>query len=87
MGWYIQHRVKRRKANWNDHILRRSYILKQGFEGKIERGIEVKGRRGRRRKQILDYVKEMRSYWKMQEEQLDRTLRRTCFGNVRVMKE
>jgi hypothetical protein len=28
-------------------------MLKHGFEGKIQGGIGVKGRRGRRRKQIL----------------------------------
>ena len=67
MEWYVQNTVKSRKADWNDHILRRSYILKHGFEGKIKGRIEVDGRRGRRRKQILDGVKEPRRYWKLQE--------------------
>jgi hypothetical protein len=40
--------IIRRKANWNDHILSRNYLLKLVVEGKIERGIEVTGRRGRR---------------------------------------
>ena len=31
------------------------------------------GRRGRRRKQLLDDLKEMRGYWKLKEEALDRT--------------
>ena len=36
--------------------------------------IEVTGSRGRRRKQLLDDVKEKRGYWKLKEEALDRTL-------------
>jgi len=47
--------------------------------------MEVKERRGRRRrKQILDDVKETRRYWKLHEEPLDPTLQRTRFGRVRV---
>jgi hypothetical protein len=38
------------------------------------------GRRGRRRKQLLDELKETRGYWKLKEEALDRTLWRTRFG-------
>jgi hypothetical protein len=38
------------------------------------------GRRGRRRKQLLDDLKEKKRYWKLQEEALDRTLWRTRFG-------
>jgi hypothetical protein len=38
------------------------------------------GRRGRRRKQLLDDLQEKKSYWKLKEEALDRTLWRTCFG-------
>jgi hypothetical protein len=55
----ILHTVKRRKANWIDHILRGNCLLKHFIEGKIEGGLEVTGRRGRRRKH-LDDVKEMR---------------------------
>jgi hypothetical protein len=40
----------------------------------------VIGRRGRRRKQLLDDHKETRVYWKLKEEALDRTLWRTRFG-------
>jgi hypothetical protein len=35
------------------------------------------GRRGRRRKLLLDDLKETREYWKLKEEALDRTLWRT----------
>ena len=42
-----------------------------------ERG---KGRRGRRRKQLPDYIEEKRGYRKMEEEALDRTVEGTRFG-------
>jgi hypothetical protein len=32
----IVHTIKRRKANWNGHILRRNCLLKQFNEGKLE---------------------------------------------------
>jgi hypothetical protein len=38
------------------------------------------GRRGRRRKQLLDDLKEKRSYWKLKEEATDRTQWSTRFG-------
>jgi hypothetical protein len=38
------------------------------------------GRRGRRRKQLLDDLREKRIYWKLKEEALDRTLWKTRFG-------
>jgi hypothetical protein len=37
-------------------------------------------KRGTRCKQILDYLKETRGYWKLMEETLDRSLWRTRFG-------
>jgi len=40
----------------------------------------VKGRRGRRCKQLLGDLKKTRGYWKLKEEALDRTLWRTCCG-------
>jgi hypothetical protein len=49
-------------------------------EGKLEGGIEKTGRRGRRRKQLLDDVKEKRRYWKLKDEALDRSLWRIRFG-------
>ena len=36
--------VKRRKANWIGHILRRNCLLRHVIGGKIEGRIEVKGR-------------------------------------------
>jgi hypothetical protein len=50
--------TKRRKANWIGHILRRNCLLKHVFEGKLEGRTEMTGRRGRRRKQLLDELKE-----------------------------
>jgi hypothetical protein len=72
--------IKRRKANWIGHILRRNCLLKHVIEGKVEGRIEMTRRRGRRRKQLLDDLKENRRYWKLKEEALDRTMRRTRFG-------
>ena len=40
------------------------------------------GGRERRCKQLLDDFKEERGYWKLKDEALDRTLRRTRFGRV-----
>jgi hypothetical protein len=60
--------------------LRRNCLLKHIIERKIEGRIEVRGRRGTKRKQLLDDLKEKREYWKLKEEALDRTLRRIRFG-------
>jgi hypothetical protein len=76
----IVHTIKRRKANWIGHILRRDCLLKHVIEGKLEGRIEMTGRRGRRRKQLLDDLTEKRRYRKLKEEVLDRTLWRTRFG-------
>jgi hypothetical protein len=40
----------------------------------------VTGRQGRRRKQLLDDLKETRGYWKLRDEALDRILWRTRLG-------
>jgi hypothetical protein len=74
------HTIKRRKANWIGHILRRNCLLKHVIEGKLEGRREMMGRRGRRRKQPLDDLKEKRRYCKLKEEALDRTLWRSHFG-------
>ena len=44
--------------NFVSHILPKNCLLKQVIEGKIE----GRGRRGRRHKQLLEYIKEMRRY-------------------------
>jgi hypothetical protein len=76
----IVHTIKRRKANWIGHILHRNCLLKHVIEGKLEGRGKMTGRRGRRRKQLLDDVKEKMINWKLKEEALDRTLRRSRFG-------
>jgi len=42
----------------------------------------VKGRRGNRRKHLLDDLKEQREYWRWTEQALDRPLWRIRFGRV-----
>jgi hypothetical protein len=56
----ILHEIHKRKANWIGHILRRNCLLQRNIEGKIKGGIEVTGRRGRRRRKLLDDLKEKR---------------------------
>jgi hypothetical protein len=76
----ILHEISKRKVNWIDHILRRNYLLQRVIEGKIKGGIEVTGSRGRRRRKLLDEVKEMTGYSHLKEEALDRTVWRAGFG-------
>jgi hypothetical protein len=67
------------KANWIDHTSRTNCLLQHIIEAKIEEGIDVTGRQGRRRKQLLDDLKERRGYWKLKGDALDRTLWRIRF--------
>jgi len=76
----IRHEQSKRKANWIGHILCRNCLLQRVIEGKVEGGIEVTGRRGRRRRKLLDDLKERRGYSHLKEEALDRTVWRTGFG-------
>jgi hypothetical protein len=48
------------------------------------RGIEVTGRRGRRRRKLLDHLKERRGYSHLKKEALDRTMWRALFGRCFV---
>jgi hypothetical protein len=52
--------MRKRKTNWIGHILRRNCLLPWVIEGKIKREIEVTGRQGRRRRKLLDGLKERR---------------------------
>ena len=61
------------------HILRRNCLL-QVIEGKITGQIEVTRKRGRRRKKLLDDLKDRRGYCQLKEEALDRTMWRNRFG-------
>ena len=54
-------------------MLRKNCLLKHFIEGKIEGRIKVKGRRGKRRKQLLNDLKAMGGYRILDEEALDRS--------------
>jgi hypothetical protein len=79
----ILHTIKRIQVNCIGHILRRNCLLKHVIKGKVEGGIEMTVRQGRRRKQLLYNLQETRGYWKLNEEALDRTLWRSRFGRER----
>jgi hypothetical protein len=68
------------KANWIGHILRRNCLLQRVTEGKIQEGIEVTERRGRRRRKLLDDLKERRGYSHLKEEAMDCTMWTARFG-------
>jgi len=76
----ILREISKLKANWTDHILRRNCLLQRVIEGKIKGGIEVRGRRGRRCRKLLDDLKDRRGYSHLKEEALDRTMRTARFG-------
>ena len=67
----ILHEIRKRKANWIGHILRRNCLLKQVIEGKIKGEMEVTRRLGRRRKKLLDDLMDRRGYSHLEEEALD----------------
>ena len=76
----ILHEIRKRKANWIGHILRRNCLQKQVIEGKINGEMEMTRRRGRRRKLLLYHLKDRRGYSHLKEEALDRTMFRNRFG-------
>jgi hypothetical protein len=76
----ILHEISKRKANWIGHILRRNCLLQRVIEEKIKGRIEVTGKRGIRRRMLLDDPKEKRGYSYLKEEALDCTMWRARFG-------
>jgi hypothetical protein len=76
----ILHEIRKRKANWTGHILRKNCLLQRVIKGKIKGGSEVVGRRGRRRRKLLDDLKERRGCSHLKQEALDRTVWRARFG-------
>jgi hypothetical protein len=76
----ILHEIRKRKAKWIGHILRRNCLQQHVTEGKIQGGIEVTGRQGRRRRKLLDDLKERRGYSLLKEKALDRTMWRAGLG-------
>jgi hypothetical protein len=76
----ILNEISKRKANWIGHILCRNCLLQHVIEGKIKGGIEVTGRRGRRRTKLHNDLKERRGYSHVKEDVLDSTMWRAGFG-------
>jgi len=76
----ILHEIRKRKANSIGYIFRRNCLLKQVIEEKIKGEMEVARRRGRRRKKLLDDLKDRRGYSHWKEEDVDGTMWRHCFG-------
>jgi hypothetical protein len=76
----ILQEIRKRKANWIGHILRRNCLIKQVIEGKIKGEMEVTRRRGRMRKKLLDDLKYSRGYSHLKEEALDHAMWRNRFG-------
>jgi hypothetical protein len=76
----ILHEICKRRVNWIGHILRRNCLLQRVIERKIQGGIEVTGRQGRRQRKLLDDLKERRVYSHLKEEALDHSMWRACFG-------
>ena len=74
-GYRAQSKKKEGQLDWL-HIaqeLSSEYVI----EGQTERRKEETGRRGRRWKQLLDDIKEATGCWKLNEEAVDRAVRRT----------
>jgi hypothetical protein len=76
----ILHEISKQKANWIGHILRRNCLRQWIIERKIKGGIEVTGRRGIRRRKLLDELKDRKGYSHLKEEALDCTVWRDRFG-------
>jgi len=76
----ILHEICKWKANWIGHILSRNCLLQRVTEGKIQGRIEVTGRQGRRRRKLLNDLKERRGYSHLKKEALDLTMWRARFG-------
>jgi len=60
--------------------LLRNRLLQGVIEGKLKGGIEVTERGGRRRRKLLDDLKERRGYSHLKEEAVDRTMWRVRIG-------
>jgi hypothetical protein len=77
----VLHTVKEQR-NILHNINRRlsaNCLLQHVNGGKIEAKMEELGRRERRRKWLLDDLKETRKYWMLKDKAPNHTLLRTCF--------
>ena len=72
--------IRKRKVYCIGHILRRNCLLKRVIKGKIKGEVEVTRRGGRRRKKLLDDLKDRRGYSHLKKEALDRTRWRNRFA-------
>jgi hypothetical protein len=70
--------MKRWETNWIGHNLRRNCVLKYFVEGKVE-GTR---RQGRKRKHLLNDLKENRKYCSLKKKALVRPLWRNSFRSV-----
>jgi hypothetical protein len=74
----ILHAINRRKERMKEgrlgDFLHRNCFRKHIFEGNVEGRIELTKRRGKRRKQPLDDLKETRGYCELKEEALHHKL-------------
>jgi len=75
----VAHKAKRKKRNWIGHILHRNCLLILVFES-YEGKLKARGRRERRRKQLLVDLKEKIRQWNLLEETLDGTVLIIGFG-------
>ena len=69
------------KSKKKEGLLDSSYLTQElsfkAYYWKTDRGKDRTGKRGIRRKQLLDYLKEKREYWELKEETPDRTWKLT----------
>jgi len=63
------------------YILRRKCLLKDVIKGQMEGKLEVRGRRGRRSKQLLVDLRETERSWKLKEKTLD------CLGGELALQD
>jgi hypothetical protein len=80
LEYLCRENINKNTLRINKNILRRNCLLQRVTEGKIKGWIEVAGGRGRRRRKLLDDLKERRGYSHLNEESLDRTIWRARFG-------
>ena len=76
----ILHEISKRKANWIGHILCINCLPQRVIEGEVLGAMEVTRRRGRRRRKLLDDLKERTGCSHLKEEALGRTMWRARFG-------
>ena len=75
----ILNKIKWIKVKWIGLMLRRNCFSKHVTEGKIGERIDVRGRRRRRSRKLLDDHKERSGYWKLKQEAVNRSLWRRRF--------